>query len=114
MASVAEAREWVLREVVQRTSSEPDGIQQSHGNVWVGRRHVIGDKDKADRPPRSELNAALLQLVEDGELIYWHGLTAPATEEHLRAVIENEVMCDVPRQILIGKANKLLSQGDDS
>lgn len=105
------AKEWVLREVQERTEPEPDGNQNVHGKVFTGRRRLVGNKDKEGRPSRAETKAAIDELVDDGQLLVWHGLLCPTTTEHLRAVIENERLADIPRKLLIAKANRNLHGG---
>ena len=103
------AEQWVLEKVREDTAPDPDGHQDAHGTVWTGRRNVVGHGDKPGQPTRDEKLGAVRALLERGELIGWHGLLAPATDEHLRAIIENERRAGITRKLLVGRANQLLA-----
>lgn len=45
-------------------------------------------------------------LLSSGKIIDWHGLIAPATEEHIESIIENERQSDIQRPLLISRAEK--------
>jgi len=64
------------------------------------------DGSKSGSPlSRDDVDDVVAQLVDSRDVISWHGLLAPATEEHLRAIIENERASGTPRKLLIGKVN---------
>lgn len=105
----------ILDVVEERTTPEPDGQQDSTSNVWTGRRRLRQDGHKGSSPlERDEINGVIDDLVEDGELFEWHGLLAPATEEHLRAIIGNENRSDTPRRLLIEQAQNQLEVSADA
>lgn len=108
--------EHVLEAVQDRTSSEPDGLQNNQSNIWTGRNRMRADGTKDDSPlERDEVDAVVDQLIEERKVFDWHGLLAPATDKHLRAIVENEGQSEVPRQLLVAKANRWLQEvGDDA
>lgn len=101
--------EWVLNQVRELTEPEPDGNYDAHGALWTGRRRIVGNKDKPGQPTREEIREALAGLKHRGEIVSWHGLLAPADEEHLQALVENETQADNVRKILVGQLNQLLA-----
>ncbi|OLZ39124.1 hypothetical protein A6E15_19365 [Natrinema saccharevitans] len=108
-AAGTEAVDDALFEAIQRrTEPTPDGIQNVNGNVWTGQSRLKQEASKGNVPcSRDEISEAVDRLLEADRVVSWHGLLAPATDEHLAAIIENEVEADVTRSLLVGKANKL-------
>lgn len=105
--------EHILNAVQNRTSADPDGLQNNQSALWTSRNRIRGDGSKGHTPyERDEVDEVVNQLADEGELIVWHGLLAPACPEHLRAIIENEQQADYPRRILIGRVNRLLQEGE--
>ncbi|WP_324662426.1 hypothetical protein [Haloarcula sediminis] len=71
------------------------------------------DGSKGQTPlARGDVDSVINRLTDEREVFEWHGLLAPATEEHLKAIIENERLSDTPREILIGKVNRWLQSAD--
>lgn len=105
----ASESEYVLKCIRERTSPEPDSIQNNQSNLWTGRSRMRADGSKSGSPlSRDDVDEVVSQLIDEREVVSWHGLLAPATEEHLIAIIENERASDTPRKILIGKVNHWL------
>lgn len=98
---------FVFERLQERTESEPDGKQNVESNVWTGSQQLKADTNRVDHVDRDDVAGAVSRLVDEGLVLYWHGLLAPATDEHLQAIIECEHESDAPRQILIGKCNRL-------
>lgn len=101
-------RDAVYNQIVERTEADPDGEQNAHGNLWTSNERMRADAVKSHTEYTKEsLKEAVTQLEEDGKIVSWFGLLAPATDEHLQAIIENEVNSDVTRTILAGQCNEL-------
>lgn len=101
-------RDAVLEQIEERTETEVDGVQNAHGNLWTSSERMRADAVKPHTDyTKDSLKAAVNELREDGEIITWHGLLAPANGEHLTAIIENEAQSDVTRSILVGRCNEL-------
>lgn len=98
---------YVLECVRDRTSPEPDGVQNNRSNIWTGRGRMRADGSKTDSPlARDDVDSVIAQLIADHKVFEWHGLLAPATPEHLQAIIKNEQQSSLPRKRLIGKVNR--------
>jgi hypothetical protein len=107
--SPSTASEWVLEEVDHRVAPTPDGKQNVSSDVWTATSRLRDDGRKYSVDfDTDEIEAAIAALDEDGELVSWHGLLAPATDEHLQAIIQNEAQAGVKRSTLVGKCNRLL------
>lgn len=106
-----EKEEFILETVRERTEPSPDGVQNTHSNVWTNRGRLREDGRK-DRTPYSadEADSIIEGLIEEGKLLGWHGLLCPTDDEFLKAVTENEVENGWPRRILIGRANQARSE----
>ncbi len=102
--------------IEERVEPEPDGVQNAESNIWTSLQRLKQEASKGHVScSRDGVQDAVDRLVDDGRVIYWHGLIAPATDEHLRAIIENETQCGITRRLLIGKCNRLLeSAGGES
>jgi hypothetical protein len=99
--------------VHERTSPDPDGRQNNQSNIWTGRTRMRADGSKSHTPlERDDVDDVLNQLVDERRVFEWHGLLAPATEEHLRAIIENERKSGTLRKALIGEANAWIQSTD--
>lgn len=98
---------FIFERLQERTEPEPDGTQNVESNVWTGSQQLKADTNRVDHVDRNDVAGSVSRLVDLGLVLYWHGLLAPATDEHLHAVIECEHESDAPRQILIGKCNRL-------
>lgn len=105
----------IINVVEERTSPEPDGKQDTKSNVWTGRRRLRQDGHKGSSPlERDEIGDVIDELVDEGKLFEWHGLLAPATEQHLRAIVGNENRSDTPRRLLIQQAQDRLEVSADA
>ena len=103
--------EWVLEEVEHRVKPQPDGLQDAESNVWTSKERLRDDGRKySTKYSRDEIEAAVDELLERNEILSWHGLLAPATKPHLRAVVENEREAGIQRTVLIGRCNQLLQE----
>jgi hypothetical protein len=107
-----EVHQAVLGQIQDRTDAESDGVQNAHGNLWTSRERLRADAVKPHTDyDKSSLSDAISALEEAGEIIAWHGLLAPTTEDHLRAIIETETQSTVTRSLLVGRCNTLLQRG---
>lgn len=105
--------EWVVAEVAHRVAPEPDGKQNVQSNVWTSKERLRDDGRKFSvRYDTDEIEAAVAALDDAGKIVSWHGLLAPATDEHLKALIENESKADIKRTTLVGQCNALLQGGE--
>lgn len=107
--------EIVYDQIEQAVEPEPDGTQNAQGNIWTGANQVRreGEKNTVSYS-KADVDEALDFLEAEGRIINWFGLVAPATDEHLRAIIQNEIQSQFTRKILVGKCNNLLrSKKDD-
>jgi len=100
----------VLEYIEGKTEPEVDGLQDNQAAVWTGANHLKAQarKDRVDFDV-NELEVALEELREAGEIVTWHGLVTLASDEHLETIIENEVQSDITRGILVGRCNRLLA-----
>lgn len=98
---------WVMDRILEQTSPEPDGKQGGQSNVWTGKNRIKAAASKVDGIERGDVADLVAGLESDGKVIDWHGLIAPADDEHLLAIIESEKMSDAPRKILVKKCNNL-------
>jgi len=106
--------EEVYTEIIDMVSAEPDGIQNENGNIWTS----VGYLRQQAPKPATDYSKENLQPLIDGleskeKIINWFGLIAPTTEEHLKAIIDNERMSDEPRKILIGQCNRLVKSSKE-
>lgn len=97
----------VLTWVDDWTDPDPDGSQDASSNIWTSRTRIKGEASKSDHVERGEVNEIVDQLIVDGQLVSWHGLIAPARDEHLQAIIQNERLADISRKLLVAKVNKI-------
>lgn len=104
-------KDWIQGRVEEYTESEPDGVQNAQSNVWTSVNRV---KQKASGSTTSytsdNVETAIHQLVDEGDLVVWNGLLAPGTEEHVRTLIENEVEASFARPILVGQLNRHIQE----
>lgn len=93
-------REFVREQVAERTSgSDP----------WTGKPIVAQEASKqSDDAFKAAVKTAVDELVAEGELFFWAGLIATADEETLQTIIRQERESEIPRKLLIGKANRVL------
>lgn len=93
------ARSLILDLVDERVSVE---------QPWTGRR-IIRAEVRKDKYPidADEFDEAFYELVQDVEVLTWHGLTTLPREELLTAILEAEHESDHPRTILIARINQV-------
>lgn len=102
--------QWVLEEVHHRVETAPDGLQNVESNIWTATQRLRDDGRKfSTKYGKEKIEQAVETLQEEDEMLSWHGLLAPATDEHLKAVIENERKAEITRSTLVGRCNALLS-----
>lgn len=99
--NLSERHRDVLERIHERTSADPDGIQDVESNVWTALDRLKSDGSKPHTAfERHQVGALVEDLAEAGEVITWHGLLAPADEAHRQAIIANENQTGLPRTIL--------------
>lgn len=104
----------VLAQIQERTRAEPDGVQNAHGNLWTSNERMRSDAVKPHTEyTKKSLKKAVQNLSEAGEIVCWHGLLSPATDEQLKAIIENERQAEITRSTLVGECNRLRSVDTD-
>lgn len=97
-----DVEQWVLEHA--------DEVRVRDGEPWSSRRHLVREARKVDGLDTDDVEEEIQRLVDDGDLLSWHGLLVPTEEERLREVNEHEVeKHDQVRQILIGKVNQALA-----
>lgn len=103
-------REWILQQLDKRTDADGERGQSASSDLWTGAYQITGATGEKFSCPFSEeqLQSALNELRAENELIGWHGLVAPATEEHLRAIIAAENAADISRKTLIKRVCSVL------
>lgn len=109
-----ERREWVLSRIRERTAPEPDGKQNGQSALWTSINWLKQDASGSDLLERDDVQPLVWELASRDRIIYWHGLMAPATDEHLRAIIENERQAGFTRKLLVGQCNQLLQAGREA
>lgn len=100
----------VLDTVRERTSPEPDGIQDARSNCWTSTEKLRYDAGKTNsKLPEGQVHEIVSELAANGDLFTWHGLVAPTTDDHLAALIENEELASDwgGRRILKDQARNL-------
>ncbi|WP_254831571.1 hypothetical protein [Haloglomus salinum] len=103
--------QYVLDEVERRTDPVAEGKTNAHGPLWTSADGIRQDGDGEGSPwSPDHIRAAVQQLVDEDRLFGWHGLLAPATEEHLRAIVQREAQQDVTRTLLVAKANQRIAE----
>lgn len=106
-----ERREWALSRIEGRVEADPDGKQNEQSNVWTSEQRLKGDASKTDLLERDDVGGLVRDLANAGDVITWHGLVAPATEEHLEAIIGCENRSDAPRRLLIERCKRVINGG---
>jgi len=111
---LSEISEQVLADIESFVIPEPDGIPGHESNIWTCERRLESHAQKTTVSyDRSEVGRVISELVNNHEIIEWFGLLAPATDEHLYAIIQNELLTDTPRKTLIGQCNTLRQTGGE-
>lgn len=110
------AEEAILEQIRERTEPTPDGVQDGTGNLWTGNRRLRSDARKKHTDyTKLDVETLIPELERSGEIVTWHGLLAPATEEHVRALIQNECeVADISRSLLLGKLNTVKAELEGS
>ncbi|GGO03646.1 hypothetical protein [Haloarcula pellucida] len=110
-------REWVLEEIGDRTEANPDSSQGVEADLWTSKGRLVKHANKFSTSVQQEpVAAALADLIDEREVLYWHGHLTLATIPYLNAVVQSEQRSDVTRQILIEKCRSWLESkagGDD-
>jgi len=110
----SEISEAILADVTDFVEPNPDGNAGQESNVWTCQRRIESHANKNSVGyENADVETAINQMVESEKLIRWFGLLAPATNEHLLAIIKNEQMLQTPRKQLIGECNSLRRNGED-
>ncbi|WP_435147193.1 hypothetical protein [Halobaculum sp. P14] len=112
-AEYGRAARHVLDWVHENTAPEPNGEQNVYSSVWAGTNNLKAQARK-DRIPFdvAELDSAYDELLSAEEIVVWHGLVAPATDDHLDAILQDEAKASQSRQVLVAKINRLRSDPD--
>lgn len=107
------AADGVLEQLEERTTPEPDGVQNAQSNVWTSRQRLRSDAAKPHTDYDKDTLTGVLAALEDAnEVVSFHGLLAPATSEHLRAIIQNEDGAGITRRTLVRRCNRLAASQD--
>lgn len=102
----------VLDHIQDLTEPNPDGHQDAKSDLWTSRDRLRSDAVKPGTDyDKESLDGALATLTRQGYVQPFHGLLAPATDDHLRAVIQNEQQAENTRRVLIGRCNQSLGAG---
>jgi hypothetical protein len=104
----------VYEDIAAEVEATPDADQKATSNVWTARMKLEANARSSAQYSGDDLEEALNKLVDEDRVIYWFGLLAPATDEHLDAIIDNEQSCNYPRKILIDRCETLLDGGSTS
>lgn len=106
-----ETRDWILERVNERVESVPGERQDEQATVWTSKKRLEQDAAKTDVVDSDEIDSLVRHLANHGDLLTWHGLLAPATEDHVKAVVATENRADQPRKILIERCERVLNGG---
>lgn len=98
--------DWVLDRVEEYTDADGELGQNENSDTWTSTRSIAAGGEKFSVPySKDQIQAAVDRLVEDTEVVEWHGLIAPATDKHLASIIEAEREASVTRKLLVGHVN---------
>lgn len=111
MTDAETTRDWIRDRVNERVEPVPDGRQDEQATVWTSKRRLKEDAGKSDAVEKDEIEGAVRHLANHGDLLTWHGLLAPATEEHVKAIVATENRAEQPRKILIERCERVLNGG---
>lgn len=99
----------LFRAIERRTEPTVDGVKNANGKLFTGQTRLKQEVSKGNVPcDRDEINDAIGRLLAENRIVSWHGLLAPATDEHLKAIIRNERDHGFGRGLFINKCRKLL------
>ena len=96
--------DWTLEKITEQVADE--GEEKQDSSLWTSKKRVKAGASKVDFVEREQVPSLVDALEARGEVVYWHGLIAPATEEHISEIIESEVEANHPREILLGRLNE--------
>ncbi|MUV59804.1 hypothetical protein [Halobacterium sp. CBA1126] len=112
MSDTDAASKHLVARVEELVEPEPDGVQNGNSKVWTSKRRLRADSNKPKFDfEKEDVETLLDELRERGEIVSWFGLVAPATDDHLEVLVENEAMADNPRPMLISQCNMLRQGG---
>lgn len=106
-------REWVMSRVRSRVTADPDGKQNVESNVWTSTNRLKSDASSSEVIHRQEVRPVVDHLAEEGTLINWFGLLAPADREHMQAIVACENQSGCPRRILLSNITATLERGSE-
>lgn len=102
-------RQWILDEVRERTEANPESDQGVSGDLWTSKDRLEKHAGKFSTPvQRGPVESELRVLIDQQEVLYWHGHITLATIPYLNAVVESERAAGVTRQILVDKCRRWL------
>lgn len=102
-------REWVLDEIDERTEPNPDSEQGVGADLWTSKERLVKHAGKFSTPvQKPPVEDTLQELIDEREVLYWHGHLTRATVPYLNAVVQSEQQAGVTRQILIDKCRRWL------
>lgn len=96
-------QEWAFGLITEQVADE--GEEPQDKSLWTSKGRLKAEASKVDFVERDEVAGLVDGLEARGDIVYWHGLIAPATEEHISEIIASEVQGTYPREILIGRLN---------
>lgn len=109
-----EIEDALFDRVVEWTEPDPDGNFGANGKLWTGTSRLEEEATKDNVPcDREGVRIALDRLAEEDRIVRWHGLIAPATVEHLTAIIEAETSVESGRSTLVGACNQAIAANED-
>jgi len=112
MSDSADSIGHIVARIQELTEASPDGDQNEQSNVWTSKRRLRSDAGKTwSQFARDDVEPVVETLREKSKVVTWHGLVAPADDEHLQAVIESEEMAGITRSRLVAKCNRLRQGG---
>lgn len=105
-----EIEEALYKCILEWTEPDPDGNFDANGKLWTGTSRLEQEAIKDNVPcDREGVRIALDRLAKQDRIVRWHGLIAPATIEHLTAIIENETSVESVRSTLVGACNQAIA-----
>jgi len=109
MAQASEIDDALYEAIERRTEPTEDGVKNANGELFTGRTRLKQEASKGNVPcSRDEIGEAVERLLNEQRIVGWHGLLAPATDEHLKSIIRNEREHGFGRGLFINKCRVLL------
>jgi len=102
--------EWLLEHIEDQVADEATEAQDN--SLWTSKARLKAEASKVDFAERHDVTDFIDGLEMDGKIVYWHGLIAPATADHVEEIIESEVQAEYPRGTLIGRLNQARARAD--